>query len=306
VILIHASGPSHFDTAIYIPSYANGAGHMWDAWFRMISPFAPRLPLMIAIGNHEYDHTVGGLGRDPSGVTTDHGFQPKWGNFADDSGGECGVPMAKRFRMPSSSPSSKIRSNGVFWYSYSFASVHTIVVSSEHDLSKGSDQHHFVEGDLKTVDRSVTPWVVVESHRPLYEGESGPHWQPQTSVGEAMRGELEDLLYDYSVDLVLAGHYHEYHRTCDRLYRGVCDSGGGPIHVTIGAAGAPLDSFYSASYDNVWTDRYLRGVYGYGRLTVANDTAMHVEFIRHGDKDDPLAGAVLDDVWILRDRSSNR
>jgi hypothetical protein len=271
----------------------------------MIRPFATNLPLMISIGNHEYDHLSGGLGKDPSGVSTDNGFQPKWGNFADDSGGECGVPMVKRFQMPSSLPSSKYPSNSVFWYSYDYANVHTIVVSSEHDLAKGSDQYLFVENDLKTVDRSVTPWIVLESHRPLYEGEGGAHWQEQTQVGEAMRGELEDLLFDYSVDLVLAGHYHEYHRTCDRLYKGACNSGNGPIHITIGAAGAPLDSFYPATYDNPWTDRYIRGVYGYGRLTVASDTAMHVEFMRHGAKDDPLAGEVLDDVWILRDRPLN-
>lgn len=261
---------------------------------------------MIAIGNHEYDHLWGGLGKDDSGVTTDNGYQPQWGNFADDSGGECGVPMVKRFRMPSSvALASKYSSNGVFWYSYDYANVHTVVVSSEHDMSKGSDQYYFIEHDLKTVDRSKTPWVVLESHRPLYEGEGGAHWQPQTMVSEAMRGEVEDLLYLYSVDLVLAGHYHEYHRTCDRLYKGVCNTGNGPIHITIGAAGAPLDSYYAATYDNEWTDLYLRGVYGYGRLTVANATAMHIEFIRHGEKGDPLAGEVLDDVWIHRDRSSN-
>lgn len=188
-------------------SYANGAAHIWDEWFGMISPFSTSIPLMVSIGNHEYDHTDGGIGKDPSGVKTADGYRPPWGDFMEDSGGECGVAMAKRFRMPSSK-----FSNGVFWYSYDHASVHTVVVSSEHDLSRGSPQFAFLEHDLKTVDRSKTPWVILESHRPLYEGEGGGHWVRNMLVGEAMRHEIEDLLYDYDVDVLLGGHYHEYHR----------------------------------------------------------------------------------------------
>jgi hypothetical protein len=194
----------------------------------MVDTFSRNLPLMPAIGNHEYDHVNGGKGKDPSGVDTDNGFQPSWGDFMDDSGGECGVPMAKRFRAPFSSGS-----NGVFWYGFIVGMVKTIVLSSEHDMSRGSLQYEFLKHELESVDRLVTPWVVLETHRPLYEGEHGEHWQGNTLVAEAMRQEIEDLLYKHSVDLVLAGHYHFYHRTCHGLYRGVCDSGG-PLHITIG------------------------------------------------------------------------
>ena len=83
-------------------------------------------------------------------------------------------------------PQSKL-SNGVFWYSYDFGNVHTVVISSEHDLSHGSPQFDFLLRDLKNVDRSVTPWVVLETHRPLYEGETGNQWMVNTRVGEAMR-----------------------------------------------------------------------------------------------------------------------
>lgn len=277
-------------------SYANGAAHIWDGWFQMIQPFSQKIPLMIGIGNHEYDHMDGGAhGKDPSGVETPHGFMPVWGDFANDSGGECGVPMSKRFNMPSSE-----RSNGVFWYSYEYASVHTTVISSEHDLSRGSPQHEFLKADLKNVDRKVTPWLVVESHRPLYEGEGGDHWWPNKLVGENMRVEIEGLLREFKVDLVLAGHYHEYHRTCDGLYKERCDLGG-PIHITVGSAGGFLDD--GVEFENDWTSRYIRGEYGYGRITVANATDMHFEFVRHGGQDDPNSGEILDEIWIHRDRS---
>jgi hypothetical protein len=51
---------------------------------------------VLKVGNHEYDHTGGGLGKDPSGEPSGDGFRPIWGNFGNDSGGECGVPISKR------------------------------------------------------------------------------------------------------------------------------------------------------------------------------------------------------------------
>ena len=114
-------------------SYARGAAHIWDEWLNMISPFTTRVPLMVSVGNHEYDHTKGGeKGKDPSGVPTPGGYRPKWGNFDKDSGGECGVPTANHFTMPNAHGNS----NGIFWYSYDFASVHTTVISSEVSSSK--------------------------------------------------------------------------------------------------------------------------------------------------------------------------
>ncbi len=276
-------------------SYARGAAHVWDSWFDMVQPLTSRVPLMVAIGNHEYDHTDGGgLGKDPSGVETPHGFMPSWGNFGEDSGGECGVPTAKRFQMPTST-----HSNGVFWYSFDYGIVHTVVISSEHDLSPGSAQYVFLEHDLENVDRSKTPWVVLESHRPLYEGEGSGSWWSQNLVGQAMRDEFEDLLLAYQVDLVLAGHYHEYQRTCDGLYKTQCDKGG-PIHITVGSAGAKLDDGFELV--NHWTNHFIKGEFGYGRITVANCTDMHFEFVRHGTKIQDDGGKVLDDVWIHRDR----
>ena len=89
-------------------SYADGNGHIWNQYMNMIQPYASRVPITVGVGNHEYDHTRGGHGKDPSGVVSDGGFQPYWGNFNDASGGECGVPLSKRFAVPENG-------NGVFW-----------------------------------------------------------------------------------------------------------------------------------------------------------------------------------------------
>lgn len=270
-------------------SYANGAAHLWDAWFDMIQPYTTRVPLMIAVGNHEYDYwTARATHLDPSGAST--GYHPSWGNMENDSGGECGVPTAKRFAMPVSHN----QSNGVFWYSFDMGIVHTIVLSSEHDLRPGSPQYEFLSHALSIVDRHEHPWLIVEIHRPLYHAEA--KWD-QNAVGVGLRYEIEDLLYDYQVDVVLSGHYHSYFRTCDGLYASRCGQRGAPLHITVGSAGAHLDT--AELYDAPWTETYLKGVFGYGRMTVANASALYFEYVQTVDE---TTTQVLDDVWIVRDR----
>jgi Calcineurin-like phosphoesterase/Purple acid Phosphatase, N-terminal domain len=192
-------------------SYADGTAHIWDSWLDMIQPISTSVPIMVAVGNHEYDHmSGGGSEKDPSHfVTTESGFMPVWGNFANDSGGECGVPTSKRFSMPAGDVNAN-PNNGVFWYWFDYGLLRTIVLSSEHDMSLGSVQHKWFETVLRTTNRTITPWVIVELHRPLYEGEE---INSNYYMGVAMRYEIEDLLHDYQVDVVFAGHYHAYYRT---------------------------------------------------------------------------------------------
>ena len=127
--------------------------------------------------------------------------------------------------------------NGVFWYSYNYGSVHTVVISGEHDLRPGSIQYKWLERDLASVDRAITPWLIVECHRPMYNTEYTSNIMSgitfEKAVGRHIRQELEDLLYVYNVDIFLSGHYHSYLRLCDGLYRSKCNNGG-PLHITIG------------------------------------------------------------------------
>jgi len=260
-------------------SYARGYAVTWEAWFDLISPYSGLAPYMIGIGNHEYDHTSGGAGKDPSGIDTDGSFSPSWGNFGDDGGGECGVPMDRRFTMPSNG-------NGIFWYEFSFANTHTIMLSSEHDCSEGSDQYVWLEAALKAVDRSVTPWLLVEFHRPMYNNEA---YLGDYDVAVGMQAEFEELLVEYKVDLVLAGHYHSYLRS-SRIYKDKTDETNGIYHYTIGSAGASLDT--ATLYPKDWVE-YFSEEWGIGRITVANRTHMKWEFMQNTKED-----AVVDSAWI--------
>ena len=46
--------------------------------------------------------------------------------------------------------------------------VHMIMLSFEHDFRPGSPQYVWLENDLKNVDRTKTPFVMVGGHRPMY------------------------------------------------------------------------------------------------------------------------------------------
>ena len=157
-------------------SYARGKGWIWERFFRMIEPIASYTPYMVSVGNHEYDHT-GQPHKDPSGVK-DGGFHPLWGNYGDDSAGECGVPMYYRFDMPKNG-------NSVFWYSFDHGLVHVIQFSTEHDYTYESEQYKWLEEDLKKVDRTKTPYVVVTGHRPMYTSEKPYMSDFMVSKGDA-------------------------------------------------------------------------------------------------------------------------
>ena len=189
-------------------------------------------------------------------------------------------------------PASSKGSNGVFWYSFDSANIHTIVLSSEHDLSPKSAQYKWLESDLKSVNRTVTPWLVVELHRPLYFNEA---LFADLATGIGMRVEFESILGIYKVDLVLSGHLHSYFRSCPGLLHSKCDNGG-PTHITVGTAGAQLD--HTRTYSTSWTVKNIQSHFGYGRITVYNETWMQFEFVKAGNSSDETAGDILDDVWI--------
>ena len=74
------------------------------------------------------------------------------------------------------------------------------------------------------------------------------------------------------------------------------------MRITIGTAGAHLDE--ADLYNNPWTAVYIKGTYGYGRMTIHNSTDLFFEFIQgSATDDDPDAGEVLDSVWIHREHT---
>ena len=86
------------------------------------------------------------------------------------------------------------------WYSVEVGGVHWITLSNYHDFTVGSAQYKWLQADLAAIDRSVTPWVLVQSHAPWLNTNSA-----HQGDGEAQRKALEPLLYAAGVDAVFAG-----------------------------------------------------------------------------------------------------
>ena len=215
------------------------------------------------------DHTEG---VDPSGEDP---FNPLWwNNGRHASNGECGVPTFVRW----GSAVPYENSSGKTWYSFDWGNVHVVMMDSEHDWQYGSNQHAWLEANLAAVNRTKTPWVVVTSHRPIYTTELCV--VPDYIVSRFMRQALDPLFEKYKVNLALVAHLHSYERTC-LIKRGNCVQNGGTQHITIGSAGAGLDSCGSSPilgpYNRAHTNQW-------GYLTVdVTDKRMKLDFIL--DKD---------------------
>ena len=161
-------------------------------------------------------------------------------------------------------------------------------------MRPNSEQHKWFQQDLAFVDRDATPWLIATSHRPLYEPEIIPD---EFITIEHIREEIEDIVYEFEVDLFLSGHYHSYFRSCPGLYRYKCNNFG-TQYITVGTGGAnmyfgTIDNPYTPGlYKNDWTEFFTKK-FGYGRVSILNSTSLHWEFIG-------TDGSVIDDTWITK------
>ena len=95
------------------------------------------------------------------------------------------------------------------WWSYDVGLIHMVGMSSEHDYSVGSDQYNWLLNDLKSVDRTVTPWVIFGSHRAMYlNSDYGGSVTSDLVVMDNLIHIIEPLLWKYRVNLGFYGHNH--------------------------------------------------------------------------------------------------
>ena len=89
------------------------------------------------------------------------------------------------------------------------------MLNSEARVDIDSPQYAFLQNELNKVDRAISPWVIVCSHRPMYYVYSkGGKIDPIFQV-------LEDLLVAQQVDVFVVGHVHNTYRSCP-VYNGTC------------------------------------------------------------------------------------
>lgn len=217
-------------------SYADGEQTAWDNWFNFQQESMTVIPWLTAVGNHE---------NEPG-----YGFAPYEHRFDSDQ---------------------QIESE-TFWYSRNVPGVHMVFMSTEHDYAPGSTQYSWLEQDLSSVNRDVTPFVIVYGHKPMYSSNSYHGSEVE------LRDSLEEMYVAQGVDLVIAGHDHFYERTWPVSAEAVLDTGNddrfsrgeGPIHLVIGIAGR-------SAYEELdepqpeWSAYRENNSYGWTRLVYDGD-----------------------------------
>ncbi|CAF1211286.1 unnamed protein product [Adineta steineri] len=211
------------------------------------------------------------------------------------------TPYSNRFNMPSNHSGGYLNT----WYSFNYAFIHVITISCETDfpnapsgnLLDNTTQVNWLKNDLARVNRSITPWVIVQCHRP-WKGSAAK----QTIAGivncPQCQAAFEQILIDYNVDIYISGHVHWYERICfdDTTNTTNYVNPSGPVYLTNGGIGNPEGN------ESVGTEANNSCVIvfepGFGILTVYDDS--HATFIYYRTSD----LKIMDEFNITKDRSS--
>ena len=247
-------------------SYADCEQTLWDSYGEMIEPLSSFVPWMVSPGNHEIEFN----GTDYMNLFT---------------------AFEKRYRMPYAKPAifgdvimkSSINPKtgmpyctpsifqteynyGNSFYSFESGLAHIIYLNPYTNSSPTSLQYNWLQNDLALVNRTVTPWIIVVMHCPWYSSNVNHYADSQTIL---MRESMEDMFYQYNVNIVFNGHVHDYERTYP-VYRNETDIHG-PVYITIGNAGN-LEGLDNKYYEEPKWSAFRNGTeYGYGKLTILDE-----------------------------------
>lgn len=81
---------------------------------------------------------------------------------------------------------------GNSFFSFSAGLVHVIYLNPYTPTDPSSRQYQWLSQDLSALDRSLTPWVLVLTHCPLYSSNAVHYAEVQTI---RMRAHMEPLFY---------------------------------------------------------------------------------------------------------------
>ncbi|KAJ8940375.1 hypothetical protein NQ318_015768 [Aromia moschata] len=181
-----------YDAILHVGDFAydmdSDNAEVGDAFMRQIESIAAYLPYMTCPGNHEEMY-----------------------NFSN---------YRERFNMPGGHDS--------YMFSINIGPMHIISISTEvyYFLNYGIKplifQYDWLEKDLANANlpenREKQPWIIVMGHRPMYcsnlNHDDCTHYETLTRVGLPFLHffGLEQLLYNYAVDLEIWAHEHSYER----------------------------------------------------------------------------------------------
>jgi len=205
----------------------------WDTFARLFQPLMSKTPLIFTNGNHEIEELP--TGARFTGFNARYPGPPAAGmyssiihNFTNQLYLETivqGQPMDDEF-----DPMGAFKN---MFYSVDVPGAKIIFLTTfigGDDFSSTSVQYKWFLSELKAVNRTVTPWVIVNFHFPMYTSYEGSY-----AGVECFRQSYEPLFYQYGVDIVFNGHVHSYERT-NPVYNYSLNNCG-TVHMTVGDGG---------------------------------------------------------------------
>jgi len=256
-------------------SYADCNQQLWDSFGQLIEPVASRIPWMVGPGNHELE------------LTNDQQFylafeeRYKMPQIKPAKFGPITIPPKYHdddLKLPycCSSIFQSIYDYGNSFYSFETASVHIIYLNSYTTSDFESEQYKWLENDLKSINRVLTPWLIVIMHCPWYSSNKDHYEEKQTVL---MRESMESLFFYYRVNIVFTGHVHAYERTHPVFNNSINDYG--PVYIVIGDGGN-LEGHAKEYYDQPNWSAYRNGTdYGFGTITLLNPNKLQWKWFRN-------------------------
>ncbi|XP_054163358.1 acid phosphatase type 7-like [Oppia nitens] len=281
-----------YDAVLHIGDFAydmdSDNARVGDQFMRQIEPIAAYVPYQVCPGNHEYKY-----------------------NFSN---------YDNRFSMANSNTGS-INNH---YYSFNIGPAHIISLSTEfyyfieYGWKQLVYQYYWLLEDLreanKPENRLLRPWIITMGHRPMYcsteDRDDCTHKECITRKGMPIVHTLglEDLFYEYGVDLELWAHEHVYERMWplyDRqVYNGSTDepytNPPAPVHIITGSAGCKErhDSF--VANPPPWSAIRIAD-YGYTRIHILNGTHLSLEQVS-----DDKSGQIVDSITIVQEKHGLR
>ncbi|TPX19103.1 uncharacterized protein E0L32_011176 [Thyridium curvatum] len=267
-----------------------------EQFYAQLAPIAARKPYMASPGNHEAacEEIPFTAGLCPEGQKNFTDFMHRFSStmptaFASNSTNCTAASQAKKAQALANPP---------FWYSFDYGMAHVVMFNTETDFPDAPDQPGgsahldggpfgangqqlaFLEADLASVDRTVTPWVVVAGHRPWYTTGGGGCKPCQAA--------FEPLFYKYGVDLGIFGHVHNSQRF-QPAYNGKADAAGmsdpkAPMYIVAGGAGN-IEGLSSVGSNVSFNAFAYAEDFSFAKITFTDRTHLQVDFIRSSTGD---------------------
>jgi len=170
-----------------------------------------------------------------------------------------------------------------FWYSLDTGAAHIVVISTEHSMEMKSPQVTWLKADLRKVDRTKTPFIIVMGHRSIYS--SADVKTPSLDLVAART--LENLLVAHRVDLYVAADHHGYERTTPVANGVGRKKDSATVHIVVGTGGAnnawenhETNIWNASSEKPAWSAVRLSPVFGFLRFKVDHDR-LKLEFVEN-------------------------